>query len=485
MPTINPVGTADIDFVRFKIPKRLDRRGITDAVRRLHDQIRYDNLTPHQRWVRRFDEDVTDLSMLPPGLFEAKAIILPRKHLPRTKEQLFSFCRKLIDRRQNEQYIELVLKGWPGGWGLEAHVELLWSLRARDRGFFEDVVRGRHGRALTRLEALVEKGDLTDEEGWGLIYRQGLLWCAMDSQMVTCGARASMIMPFGRLIRMTMKVFKAGTALRLMKATIAALEVACGQYQTADEEEQDGKNGAKPKGTLAKWISRAVTKRWEQRGRTVKQDRAELDDGIPYIRSRLADLAAQLEVYEHYHTDAPTAGPAPGEGGPKDNRLRHFHAVWYSNLSPAAGMAVGLIRLVMAERHLAGMVKAAADARGRGFRDAQPLPPLPTDPEELRQIEERVLDLAHAARLIHLRDEDCMSRTRKGLPIEKAIEHDPSLLTRDPLDKAGLMFIRNAFTFLQVMGQRPRDAYVQRAGRDPRLYTYWKMDCVPEVRLGL
>jgi hypothetical protein len=147
MPTKYAVGPADIDFVRLGIPKRLHRAGIIEAFWELQRKIRYGGLSRRQRWLHRFDPSVTDLSTMPIGLFEAKAIILPRKHLPRSKEALRSFCRQLIDRGENERYIEIVHRGWGDGWSLERHVDLLWGLRERHRSFFEDVVRSARPRS--------------------------------------------------------------------------------------------------------------------------------------------------------------------------------------------------------------------------------------------------------------------------------------------------------------------------------------------------
>lgn len=482
MPTKKRIGTADIRFGVLGIPRRLNRRGIIEGFRLLEEKIRYDGLSPRQRWVRRFDEDVTDLSELPIGLFEAKALILPRRHLPKTKEELHSLCRKLVHRGENHLYISIVLRGWPAGWSLQHHVDLLWSLRDRHPGFYEDVVRGRHGRALLRLSRLVEAGQLSAEEGSGLVIRQGLLWCAMDAQMVICGARASMIRPFGRLIQMTMKVFKAGTALRLMRSAITALETACAQYQTAEDEARDGKADPKPKGILAKRLWRAVEKMWPARGRSIEEDRADLDEGIAYIRGRLSELKARMPYYETYF-----ANPSPHQEGAngKDNRLFHFHTIWHSGLSPAAGMAVALTRLVTAELFLSDIVReAAAKAQDRLPTGVQPLPPLSSDRGAWEAIQERVLDLVHAARLILLRDEDCLSRTRgTGRTVSGLVALDPDILLRDPYDKAGLTFVRDAAAFLADMGHRPIDAYVRRPDRDPRMLTYWRMDCAPEIRL--
>ena len=236
---------------------------------------------------------------------------------------------------------------------------------------------GRHGRALAKLDDVVAASALTEEGGRNLVRRQGLLWCAMDAQMVTCGARASMVMPFGRLVRMSMRVFKAGTAMRLMHRALGALEVVCGQYQTIEEEEKEGgPRNTKPKGTLSKLIYGNVEKRWQERVRTVEEDRSDLDDGISYIRGRLPEMRARMSFYEHYLVEHARAKGAP----PKDNRLRHFHAIWYSGLSPAAGMAVALTRLAIAERELGEMVTLAAWRARKGHSgELLPLPPLPTD----------------------------------------------------------------------------------------------------------
>jgi hypothetical protein len=162
-----------------------------------------------------------------------------------------------------------------------------------------------------------------------------------------------------------------------MHRALGALEVVCGQYQTIEEEEKEGgPRNTKPKGTLSKLIYGNVEKRWQERVRTVEEDRSDLDDGISYIRGRLPEMRARMSFYEHYLVEHARAKGAP----PKDNRLRHFHAIWYSGLSPAAGMAVALTRLAIAERELGEMVTLAAWRARKGHSgELLPLPPLPTD----------------------------------------------------------------------------------------------------------
>jgi hypothetical protein len=132
--------------------------------------------------------------------------------------------------------------------------------------------------------------------------------------------------------------------------------------------------------------------------------------------------------------------------------------------------------------------QAATPARGsnRPVQTVEPLPALPTEPQHLAVIVDRVLDLAHSARRVHLRDVDEVSRTRPSRPELAAIfEAQRNLTERDPLDLAGLTFIKDALQFLQDMGQREPDAFAARHEHDDRHFTYWHMDLVPEHRLAI
>jgi hypothetical protein len=366
MPTLRAPGRADLNFTKLLLPRRLDPSGIVEAIFELHRRLRYGGLDRRERWLRLFDRGVKDPSSHPIGLFDRKALVLPRKLLPEDEDGLRGFCRWLIDQGDDQAYIDLVLDGWGAGVRLDEHVSFLWSIRDRDRLFFEYVVRGRHGRALRRLRRLVTLGVLTEEEGRGLVFRQALLWVAHDIQMITCRARASMRMPLGGLATFTMLVVKAGTILRLMRSALAELKFICGQYQTADEEKRDGgPNGAEPSGLLAKAIGAQAKKRIEGCQRPVESYRAELDDGIPFVRTWLDDMGKALSSLDRYQAkDLPPRRNKDGELQARTNQPRTLHALWYSDLSPATGTAVGLFRLAIAELHLREMVDSAADAAG-------------------------------------------------------------------------------------------------------------------------
>lgn len=495
MPSKKPKGSAEFDLVgllRSKLSKPLNFKEVMNFVSISRNAIRYGGLSSRQQWLRLFDPSVTSLAKLPIGLFEQKAFILPRRYLPKSEAELARLCRQLIDRGEDKGHIEVMLSSWPTDWNLERHVAALWELRGKDKRFYECVVRGRHGRALRVIAGKAEVGGISIGRAKWLLGRQALLWCAMDVQMTTSRARVSFTKPFGSLLSSTMKVLKAGTALRLMRQALNILEVMLPAYQTEAEELRDGRNNAKIKGKLPRLLSFHAEKYINAHSKPVADYRRELDDSIPGIRAHISELRELFEYLENYTTeDLPPLVLKDGTVQRRTNRLRHFHPIWFSNLSPAAGMAVAQFRYVMAERHIDAMIeKASAKYRKRNLVAAKisPLPALPEDNTDLSLIIERVLDLSDSARRAQLRDADWKSRTKVSLgKIKDAldlIKAEPSLEARDPLDKAGLNFITDAMEFLQSMGRRRLDAFDARHSNDHRNLTYWHMDVVPEQRLA-
>ncbi|RYG88330.1 MAG: hypothetical protein EON59_04755 [Alphaproteobacteria bacterium] len=493
MATLKPIGFAEIHFLQLLMPERLDRRGVERAFYFAFSRLRYGGLSPRQRWLKCFDPAVRDLSTLAIGVFDQKMFVLPRQRLPKSEPELIQLCRRLIDRGEDENHIAIMLRSWPAGFTVEDHARALWNLRQNDRLFYEDVVRGRHGRALSRIAGKTEVGGLPLAEAKRLLARHALLWCAMDVQMTVARARVSFTAPVGKLLSTAMKVVKAGTVLRLMNNAYIAMSRAFWEYQTGIDEEEDGKKKAKPSGkskTIAFYAKEAIN----AKSKALADYRKELDQSIPELRGDLGQLSGLVAYCKNFMTEKlqPRIA-ADGTVEKRDNTLRHFHPIWFSNLSPAAGMAVALFRFATAERHIEDLVnQAAAPAAGGNLpvQQVEPLPALPQDLDELALMIERVLDLSDSARRVQLRDVDWRSRTKIGLTeIKKALEAkfdiDPILLQRDPLDKAGLTFVNDARRFLMAMGQRQRDAYDSRHSHDDRHFTYWHMDVVPEYRLSI
>lgn len=503
MPTKKPIGSAAIEFTKLLMPNRLDRQGIARTFWILYRKARYGGMNSRQMWLKRFDPRLRDLSTLPIGLFETKSFILPRRYLPKTKEELACFCRRLIDRGEDKAHIEVMLRRWPEGWTLDRHVDELWSIRNVNRMLFEDIVRGREGRALCRLSSLATVGELPVQRVRRLIARQLQLWCAEDVQMVTARARVSFIAPLGWLLSSTMKVVKAGTVLRLMERALTLMEIALNDFLV----DHQGDGGAKPKGKEAKIIHHYAKKHIEANHKTVGAYQTEFDDSVPYLRSHIDQFRELLDFYRTYMTERIPLHDKKGKVRRRDNILRHFHPMWYSNLSPAAGMAVALFRYAIAEETLEAMVEQAAKPgrqsnrtikavnalpalagrrSNRPIKAVDPLPALPTDPARLAAITDRVLDLAYSARRVHLRDVDRMSRTRPSrAELVAMFDKDEVHRERDSLDLAGLTFVQDALAFLQEMGQRKRDALAARHQHDERHFTYWQMDLVPEHRLAI
>lgn len=485
MPTKKPIGDAVIEYIKLLMPDRVDRAGITRAFRFLYGKIRHGGMSPRQRWLKRFDPSLVDLSTLPIGLFDQKSFVLPRRYLPNTKDELARLCRRLIDRGEDNLHIDVMLRRWPPGWTLDHHVDALWAIRDHNRMLFEDIVRGREGRALCRLSSLEKVGEMPVRRVRAHIARHLQLWCAEDVQMVAIRARVSFVAPFGWLLSSTMKVVKAGTVLRLMDRAHKLMKAALNDFIVGHV----GEDGAKPTGKEAKLIHHYAQQHIEANQKTVRTYQAELDNSVPHLRSRIDEMGERLNYYRTYMTERIPLRNKKGNLRRRDNTLRHFHPIWYSNLSPAAGMAVALFRYAMAEEALDRMVEqAATPARGsnRPVTTVNPLPALPTDPAHLAVIVDRVLDLAYSARRVHLRDVDEVSRTRPSRADLAAIfDAERTHTERDPLDLAGLTFIKDALRFLQDMGQRERDAFADHHRHDDRHFTYWHMDLVPEHRLAI
>jgi len=494
MATLKPIGFAEINFRQLLMPERLDRLGVARAFYFAFSRLRYGGLSPRQRWLKCFDPAVRDLSTLAIGIFDQKMFVLPRQRLPKSEPELIQLCRRLIDRGEDENHIAIMLRSWPAGFTVEDHARALWNLRQNNRLFYEDVVRGRHGRALSRIAGRTEVGGIPVAEAKRLLAHQALLWCAMDVQMTVARSRVSFTAPVGKLLSTAMKVVKAGTVLRLMNSAYVAMSRALWDYQTAIDEEADGKKNARPSGRESKIIAFLAEEDINSKTKDLAEYRKELDQSIPELRGEIGQLSGLVAFCKNFMTDKlqPRIA-ADGNVEKRDNTLRHFHPIWFSNLSPAAGMAVALFRFATAERHIEDLVNQAATSPTGGnlpVQQVEPLPALPQDLDELALMIERVLDLSDSARRVQLRDVDWRSRTKIGLmEIKKALEAgfdiDPTLLERDPLDKAGLTFVNDARRFLMEMGQRQRDAYDSRHSHDDRHFTYWHMDVVPEYRLSI
>lgn len=481
MPTINPTGDAQFNFSML-IPSRLDRDGVNNFVERTYRKLRYGNLSAYAQWTKVFDPEVGDLSTLPIGLFDQKALYLPKACLPVDEAGLLSLCKRLIDAGEDATHISVMLRSWPDEWTLERHVRSLWQLREEDQKLFEDIVRGRHGRALCRLACRLEDDPAKREAIQEMISRQLLLWCAMDVQMTTARARVSFIAPMGHLISMSMKRLGAGTILRLMSQSLTALKWVIGAYAPFGREQEftTFKHDEKRR------LEQLAMEREVSGSCSFDADKDDLDDTIPAIAAQIDHLDRLImfcHKYETSHTQR--ARNAPEYEAPK-NHLKQFHAIWYSGLSPAAGMSVALYRFAIAEGCISKMVSQAASSWRNQRRPAsfKSLPGLPKSKSDLAKMEDRVLDMCYSARRVHLRDEDRQSRSRPKLGWW-ASEPDPATLERDPDDKAGKTFVATARQFLADMGSREFHAYHHLFSYDDRHLTYWHLDIVPEMRLHI
>ena len=481
MPTINPTGDAQFD-VAILVPNELDRASVNALFVSKYREIRFGGLSAYAQWTKLFDPQVRDLSALPIGLLDQKALFLPQSCLPTDEAGLLQLCRRLIDAGEDPTHISVMLRSWPKEWTLEQHVQSLWQLREEDQALFEDIVRGRHGRALRRLAKSFKENVKKREAVQEMLGRQLLLWCAMDVQITTARARASFIAPMGSLVSRSMKVLKAGTVLRLMNCSLRALKWVVKKYELV------GDSTELPK------LKHEETKRSEILARrrvaaaccSLENDKKHLDETIRAIAGKIDHLEGMIRFCSQYDTTPIQRSGTAKEVKAPGNMLKHFHPVWYSGLSPAAGMSVALYRFAIAERSIPKMVRQAASGWRNQQRPApfKSLPGLPKSKSELAELEDRVLDMCYSARRVHLRDEDRQSRSRPKFG-SRTSEIDPATLERDPEDKAGKTFVAKARQFITVMGSRQFDAFHDRHSYDARHLTYWHLDVAPEMRLHI
>lgn len=482
MPTKGPRGNATINFRAFERPASFSLDGIIAAIEAAHRKFRFGGLSGRERWLRLFDPSLTDLSTLPIGVFDIKALILPRCHVPQNKAALGRFCRRLIDAGKDAHLIELMTSGRIWSVSLDQHVDDLWKLKDIDERLHEDIVRGRMGRALNRLDKLHSINAVTRKAVKSTIARQLLLWCAMDVQMVACRARLSLVRPVGAFLSGTMTVFKPATLLRLMRALHPVMVKALSSFRPGPVI----KRKTPITGVLSRAIGAIHSPGITEPAALVKLQ-GDLSDVVP-ILNRLAGAAcAHTSLLSAFRSDG-IGGGAPAKGLIGGTPLKNFHPVWFSGLTPVEGVSVALVRYVLAERHLETIICGAANEirrTGRVPKRVAPLPDLPKSRTELVGIIERVLHLVDASRRVHLRDPDWRSRTipdRENLNAH-LLAH-PHAIQYEPLDRAGWTFVRRAFDFLSAMGPRRWDAWDANAHADPRHLTFWHMDVVPDLRLA-
>lgn len=459
-----PRGSASLAFGVLISGLKFGPADLPSVFDKLYTRFRYGGLAPDDRLSRIFDEHF-DLASLPIGLFDQKASSLPDSKLPISKGELTEFLRRLIHVGGDTALIDAVLATW--NVTIDDHAEAVWRLHGEHPELFDDIVSGRLGSAARRLRRRESPQIDPREDVLEIVVRQALLWCAMDVQMVTARARVSFTAPLGRFLSSTMRAIKPQTVLKLMRKAEALLETILSIYRT-QEREPFAERHTGLRGTVARTIAhRAVSSLKGATQEQVSSIRDELDRTIPYVRTTLSEPSKSVsEVCAKVRTDREPE---------HDNSLSSFHALWYSGLSPLAGMAVALIRYAQAEQHIRNLVcNTAHHESGAGSSiPLQPLPPLPREGTELVRFRERALFLADHYRRAILRDSDYRSRSR-----------DARFDSRDPLDRSGLTFVGAAVEFLHRCGQRDGDAH-RRSAADEDALTFFALDVVPELRLAL
>lgn len=493
MPTKNPTPHVKIDFLQLLTLDALDEVGVRQKLHAEYERLRFGGLDSREQWLAVFHPGRTDLSTLPIGILDQKFVVLPRCQVPKTALDLDRFCRRLIDMGEDRAHLHLVVSGWPDGLTLEQHVDALWSLSGHNQQLYGDIVRGRHGRALCRLEGPTPIGAFALPDLWAMIVRQGLLWCAFDAQWAAARARASFAGPLGKLLSVSLgskdaeTVIKPATVLRLMRLTAPILRKTLADHLPREQRREGEENLVKPRGTIAKTIHQHAEKWIAKKSRTIAEHQAELDEVIPYLSSLAAGLPEFIDRLERYRVDQLNRDRAPGRAV-ESNGLFLLHAIWNSNLSPTEGLAVALFRYAMAERLMKEMVGAAIYGMSASGiqKTVNPLPSLPRDAKELRAIRRRVFDLLDSARRVQLRDEGWRSVDKiAGSDLRQRLTLDPKAKQRHSHQRGGWSVIGEAQRFLTEMGRRERNPRHPRYSDDDRHRTFWHLDVVPELRLFL
>lgn len=454
MSTKNPRWAA-LNFILLLLPRRFDEVGIKDHLAHHKQKLRYGGLNAELRMLKVFDPANRDLGELQIGYFERKYVCAPAACLPRSKSELSSFCRQLVDRGENELHLDLMLANLPGGRSLDEHVSDLWKIQSIDAQLYADVVQGFHGEVIRRARlpefAVISLTDLK-----AMLARQGLLWCAMDVQVAICGARVATEAPLGDLLDGDMVEPKIGTIKRLIRDAMDDLLWHLAHYQTLEEELLFGKNHAKPRGKVAKMIA-AAAENLLPKG-SEKLIRAQLDKGIPFVRSVVKRLSSDAENWSA-------------------NPLHTPHAFCNSGLTPLAATAGAILRYVQAEQNIEQLIDEAFRSPAPDTPKAvDPLPPPPAGLDRSSPIFLRALDLIDSGRRAQFNESNNNSRSAGlQLPDEQ----------RDPEDFSGLTFLTKAYDFLMESGQRSRAIYKDKRAHSQEQQTYFRIDVVPELRLAL
>lgn len=483
----------EIDYAGLLPLMAVNLFGIISFLQSAYEAYRYGPAGRRRASLSLFDPN-RELWSLPIGILEAKFIHLPRKYLPQSEAELRRLCRQLIDRGEDEAHILQMQQGWPAGLTLDAHVDALWKLRSKDRFLFENIVRGRFGRALRRIESSAGIAGISYEETRNVLLVQAIIWCAFDVQLIAAVARVSVCSPLGELLEVKAgdsdgyPEIKMGSVLKKMRDGITELEGLVAQFETASEQgadedispEFDLNRELKPTSKKAKTLKDPAWQFLLDGDTTKLQWKAELDNFMPIIRDAIPRMRNHIDAIE-----------AMGEDIGKNAKLLSFFAAWNAGLTPVDGVALALLRYCQAETALdARLTEAIAEAKtnARGIFVA-PLPAFPRRPKKRREkkqyseLKSRATDLLDSLRRVQLVDSNWRTRDAetRELIVSAAVE-EPSIAKRYSFEGGGRSNINRAEKFLLEMGARLPNAHSEKLAADNRHRVYWKLDVVPELR---
>ncbi|WP_164516159.1 hypothetical protein [Sphingomonas sp. 2R-10] len=159
---------------------------LTRLVTELHHLTYNGGIEEAEYGARLFDPGLTDIRLLPPGLLDAKEELLPPTLIPRTREDLKRFLRRLMILNGEEVNYDVLVKGWTDRQGerhaLDHHVSDLWRIRDANIDVYDGLVAGRFATVIRHLKTVDTSAYRTKLRG--VLIRQALIWCSHDVQLV-------------------------------------------------------------------------------------------------------------------------------------------------------------------------------------------------------------------------------------------------------------------------------------------------------------
>lgn len=355
-------------YQHYGIPAAGDLREVTTKV--IAD-FRYGNGIVDDGRIAQalFDPTVKRACDLAFGLFDRNDLAIPDDMVPygpSIRTDLTSLCRRMIDRGEDQDLIDLIVARWPGHGEtdekLSHHVGRLVRLSIADEQLYRAIVSGRHGfviRALLKDEV----ADSAREDVIALLVRHGLFWCAHDVQLALARNAFAETIRVENFTITNLKQVQPETFAEEYRTHwkylewIAKIEGLTGAAREAEKKRFLASMGRSKLGDF----KRAVETDLRVGAYAAKVSSEDLDSHQAYIRSVLRKPPPRFRKI---------LSQEKGASGLATN----FHTEWFG-LSKLQASAVTLLRYMQAEVELEQMVRSASSTpRVEARPHVDPLP---------------------------------------------------------------------------------------------------------------